>query len=697
MNRPAIALLFLALASGFLSEVTAPANPTYTFTVNPSVPLSCGGTVTLTLSLTNAQNNQAYNVVLEVLKPNGAGNSRATRTINTNNAGQGSTVVPYPDPSFTPINGTIATDVEGVYTVIANQTSPTNLGTVTTTQFTVSCQLTVVITDPLPGTLAERGRRVTISATVSDLSGTVSSAVVKANSPSGGEIVLSQTSPGAYSIDYQVLLYDPVGTWTIRVQALDINGNSGTSNSVNVSVVRSELIVYSLSAYNSKGLPTTDFAPGETIYPFFQLRYSNGDPISTGQFRVAVKNPSGATVASLTATYESSRFGFYSQTGFTISAIDPGGAWSLEIEADSLSDDFGNAGPGVASSYRVQVVVASSPLSLFLYLVIGLVALLGGAVFLKRYRSSLVGFERLDHLMGGQLPRASSILLLGDPGSGKTVLSNQLLWEELEAGKQCALLSYDAFPEDVQARMKEFGWDITRYLRKGRLKIIDCYSGLTGEGQGAIRDPSDLTELNIQVTSFIGKAKGGPVTIILDSLTPIFNGVDAKQAINFVQTVGAKVKKTGGLLILTASSGAVPVESVAKIKTMVDGVIELALVRSGHQVSRYLSVVKMERRRILPNAVPIEIDRRRGLVFRVSRLETAREQLTKALPFYPRESEAQPAATHGQEHTSKPPPVSNDEKSGKPITSEPDQEQHASSGLHRTGTQRRERDESRGS
>ncbi len=39
--------------------------------------------------------------------------------------------------------------------------------------------------------------------------------------------------------------------------------------------------------------------------------------------------------------------------------------------------------------------------------------------------------------------------------------------------------------------MQELGWDPILYLRKGRFKILDRYSGLTGEGQRALRDPSD--------------------------------------------------------------------------------------------------------------------------------------------------------------------------------------------------------------
>jgi KaiC/GvpD/RAD55 family RecA-like ATPase len=248
-------------------------------------------------------------------------------------------------------------------------------------------------------------------------------------------------------------------------------------------------------------------------------------------------------------------------------------------------------------------------------------------VVIKKYGTSLRGFEHLEELMGGPIPRGSSLLLMGDPGSGKTVLSYQILHDELEARRPSALLSYDAFPEDVQARMAEFGWDIVSHLRKGRLKIIDCYSGLAGQGDGALRDPSDLTELNIQVTSFITKARNAPVTLVLDSLTPIFNGVDAKQAVNFLQTIGAKVKRTGGIFILTASRGAIPEDSIAKIKSTVDGVIELSVARSGRKATRYLSILKMERRKVAPGMFQFEIDRRLGIMFRVSRFGILRQRV----------------------------------------------------------------------
>jgi hypothetical protein len=137
------------------------------------------------------------------------------------------------------------------------------------------------------------------------------------------------------------------------------------------------------------------------------------------------------------------------------------------------------------------------------------------------------------------------------------------------------------------------------------------------------------------------------VTLILDSLTPIFNGVEPKQAINFLQTVGAKVKKTGGLFILTATKGAIPEDAIAKIKSIVDGVVELTLVRTGRKGVRYLSVLKMERRRIASETVSFEIERGRGLVFRVSRFRIFGRKLQHLkLPSSPF-TKAEPVASTG--------------------------------------------------
>jgi len=623
----------------------------YSLTISPSVTVSLGSTITMTLAVSGGTRNSAYTVIFDVVKPNGTGSATVPRTITTDNRGNGAVTQFYYDPSFTAVSGTVATDVGGVYNVYVNQTSPTNIGTVATGTFTVSSKLNVVISEPVQGNVLQRGQTATIIATVTALSGPDNAATVYASSPLNAPLTLQQTSPGVYTYNYLVSSSDPIGTWTIVVQASDNIGNSGMSSPINITIAKNDLIIDSLVAYNSKGDPSTSFSPGDTIHAFFRIKYSIGTSyLTSGQYAVGLRNPSGTLIANLTAAYDTSRFGFYTSTGYPVSTFDPGGTWTLAVSPNSINDGSGNTGPDLATSVPLQIV--TSPLSYWPFVVAGIVAVLGGIVTVRRFDTSLEGFQHLEQMMGGPLPRGASILLLGDAGSGKTILSYQLLHDELESGRLCALLSYDAFPEDVQARMTEFGWDIISHLRKGRLKIIDCYSGLAGQGEGAIKDPSDLTELNIQITAFIAKAKGGPVTVVLDSLTPIFNGVDDKQAVNFIQTLGAKVKKTGGLFIETASKGAIPDDAVAKLRTMADGVFELGIVRSRGKSHRFLTVPKMERRRISSDSVPFQIDRTRGFVFRVSRFRLLKKRFFDFL--------AQHHVFHGSESGEskpKPPPI----------------------------------------
>jgi hypothetical protein len=66
-----------------------------------------------------------------------------------------------------------------------------------------------------------RGETVTITASASSQGNPVAGATVTANTPIGGTIVLQATfTQGVYTAQYTVLPTDPVGIWTLTVQAV---------------------------------------------------------------------------------------------------------------------------------------------------------------------------------------------------------------------------------------------------------------------------------------------------------------------------------------------------------------------------------------------------------------------------------------------------------------------------------------------
>jgi KaiC/GvpD/RAD55 family RecA-like ATPase len=195
----------------------------------------------------------------------------------------------------------------------------------------------------------------------------------------------------------------------------------------------------------------------------------------------------------------------------------------------------------------------------------------------------------------------------------------ELLWRDLSKGKFCGLLSYDAFPAEISRRMRDMGWDITECLKTGKLQILDCYSALAGVEGSLIRDPTDFTEVSIQVTGMIEKAKG-PVTIVLDSVTPIFNSSPAKDCINFLQVLGAKVKNAGGIFIFTATKGSIPEEARSKIEALADGVIELNMIKRANSLRRTLQVKKMAGGQSSTVETGFEIVQGKGIVMRKQRI-----------------------------------------------------------------------------
>src|SRR5947209_7076547 len=206
--RPRVIFTALLLASilTFVSQVQG-ITP-YSLSINPST-TGLGNSVTITVTVTNGVRNTFYGVTIGVLKPNGTGSAISNQLISTDNRGSGSISVQYSSTStsWTVLNGTVATNVGGVYNVAVNQTSPTNIANVATGQFTVTAMMSVVVSQPTSGIIVQRGQALTITATVTNSLGAVSGAIVTADTPSTGQITLPEVSStnGVYSIVYQVL------------------------------------------------------------------------------------------------------------------------------------------------------------------------------------------------------------------------------------------------------------------------------------------------------------------------------------------------------------------------------------------------------------------------------------------------------------------------------------------------------------
>ena len=623
LNRKGYALLLLLVYALIVLFSTREANAviSYTVTAQPSL-INIGEQPIITVSITGGAASTSYSMKITVTKPGGAsvGQSTITLLLLTDSTAQGSAAVTYPSvtPSWTTVTGSPAnTDVKGTYSIAVDKLAPNPAQTgVATGTFQVTSTLSVNIISPSTSQAFSRGDIATISACVSYVDSTpVNTATVTSTTPSSSISLSAGSNPCLYTKSYPVQLGDNVGTWSLNVSAT--SGSNGGSTTITVTVNPAQLVVTDLATYNSYGNPTSDFNPGNTLYATFRIQYvPGGGFLTTGTYNVEVRNPSGATVSTLLTIYDPNRRLFYTPSGFTMSNQDPEGSWQLAFSPSSMADAYQNTGPVTTVTQRFQVHGSVFVVSQFYYILgtIGLAGSLSTFVFLRKFNTKRVAFDNLFKLTGGELRAPASLLIIGDPGAGSSTLGLQLLYRDLVAGKYCGLLSYDGFPAEIKRKMRDMGWDVAQYLEKGQLTILDCYSALAGVEGAQIRDPTDFTEVSIQVTGMIEKAKGGPVTILLDSATPIFNSASAKDCINFLQVIGAKVKNSNGMFIVTATRGSLPDEAKSKIESLTDGVIELSLSKRARSLSRFLLVKKLSGRATSSSETRFEIVSGKGIM-----------------------------------------------------------------------------------
>lgn len=74
------------------------------------------------------------------------------------------------------------------------------------------------------------------------------------------------------------------------------------------------------------------------------------------------------------------------------------------------------------------------------------------------------GSSGIDKLLGGGIPRGSSILVVGPIGSGKTTIGLQFIYEGLIKGENVLLLSFEETPAQLLIEAEKLGFKLGKYL-----------------------------------------------------------------------------------------------------------------------------------------------------------------------------------------------------------------------------------------
>lgn len=95
----------------------------------------------------------------------------------------------------------------------------------------------------------------------------------------------------------------------------------------------------------------------------------------------------------------------------------------------------------------------------------------------SKFKGLETGIEGLDNILDGGIPDGNQILLMGGPGTGKTLMGFETLYNCAKRGKPCAFIALDERPEDILENVKRTftGMEDIEALIKKRLLVVGGY------------------------------------------------------------------------------------------------------------------------------------------------------------------------------------------------------------------------------
>ena len=225
---------------------------------------------------------------------------------------------------------------------------------------------------------------------------------------------------------------------------------------------------------------------------------------------------------------------------------------------------------------------------------------------MKRIKTYIKGF---DELIEGGFPQDSSILLSGNPGTGKTIFSLEYLYNgALKDGEIGIYFTFEEKKKSLLEQAKQFGFDFEKYEKKGLLNIISIGS----------KDISLTTIEYIEEIIVKSKAK----RVVIDSLTTLSyltpehvttGDVTIFSIKKFLYDFITTLKNKSGTHFLCVSQK--EDQHCDKIsRYLCDGVIDIEYESLGGEYSRSLSIKKMRKTKNNDDLHSLEIKDKEGII-----------------------------------------------------------------------------------
>ncbi|UCF11865.1 MAG: hypothetical protein JSW06_07390 [Thermoplasmatales archaeon] len=237
----------------------------------------------------------------------------------------------------------------------------------------------------------------------------------------------------------------------------------------------------------------------------------------------------------------------------------------------------------------------------------------------KAEKYVLTGIPGFDRLFKNGIPKASTVLVAGGAGSGKTNFCLQMLAHHASKGKKCYFMGFEESEERLIEHMEIFGWNPRKMIKEGNLKIkrfltaeIYYYDKKSGSDIEAMMTKEvDPLLMELEPLSIADNVGFKPDFIVLDSLSALSSTFLGKeQAYRFyVERLFRFLEKIGSTTFLTTETQQIPemFSPTGVEEFLADGVIAIYNIRKQNIRENAIEILKMRGEKHQKRIVSMEI------------------------------------------------------------------------------------------
>ncbi len=208
------------------------------------------------------------------------------------------------------------------------------------------------------------------------------------------------------------------------------------------------------------------------------------------------------------------------------------------------------------------------------------------------------GNSEIDKKMGGGIPCGSLTLIEGSSDSGKSVLSQQMIYGSAINGYATTVFTTENTIKSIIKQMGSLSLDIVDYFLLGRIRIQPIQVS-----RGA--DSADEALRNLKVKLITEKHRD---LILVDSLTPFVSHTSIEKAIDFFEECKT-LCNSGTTIICTLHSYAFEGGFIIRLSSLCDAHLRLKTDTAGTQIVKTLEVSKIKgAERSTGNIITFEVE-----------------------------------------------------------------------------------------